>query len=189
MVAACDSSGHTAVDRVTDNVGVRTVRTNRLRRPRYRARNPSSASIRGEGPIAASARPSRPREPDLRQEYSAATALARNGHPITADDPPRFGASVLPYHGQQTAGFLVCKGKQGKLLAPVERGDDPRRPAAESTSTRIKQYRSADMRSCGLNCCEALRPVDRHHRPVPVASQRILRDAGAPNNVRTMRIR
>jgi hypothetical protein len=91
--------------------------------------------------------PEPPRERDLGQEHDTPAAVASEGHPIAADDPPAFCTSVLWHHGQQATGFLVRKWKQGKLLTQVGRGDDPRRPATESSTARIEQHGAGDIRN------------------------------------------
>jgi hypothetical protein len=91
--------------------------------------------------------PEPPGERDLGQEHDAAAAVAREGHPVAADDPPAFRTSVLRHQSQQAPGFLVRKWKQGKLLTQVDRGDDPRRPATESSTARIEQHGAGDIRN------------------------------------------
>lgn len=81
-------------------------------------------------------------QPDLGDEGHACPAVARNQCAVAEDEPPALVALVLRHGREQTAGLLIGKREQGHLIASVEPGDDPRRPAAEPSATGIEQNRA-----------------------------------------------
>jgi hypothetical protein len=88
----------------------------------------------------------RSRQLDLRQERHAATTVTRDRCAIAENDPPTFAAPDLGNGCEQTPRFLIREGKQGQLLPSIERGDDPRRPAAEPSAAGIQQDRAPEAR-------------------------------------------
>jgi hypothetical protein len=51
---------------------------------------------------------------------------------------------VLRHRSEQAPRFLIGERKQCKLLASVQRGDDPRRPTAEPSAAGIEQHRARE---------------------------------------------
>jgi hypothetical protein len=88
----------------------------------------------------------RSREPKRRKEHDAAPLVARDRCPIAEDHPPAFLAAFLRHRGEETLGLLIRKRQQCHFPATVERGDDPRRPATESSAVVIQQNRTAQRR-------------------------------------------
>jgi len=78
-------------------------------------------------------------QPDFGKESHASSAVAGNGRAIAENEPPTVVARVLRNEGEQTVGLLIGKREQGQLFVSVKRGDDPRRPAAESSAAGIEQ--------------------------------------------------
>lgn len=78
-------------------------------------------------------------QPDLREERHAPTRVAGKQGPVAEDEPPALTARLLGYGREQTARFLVSEREQRQRFVPVDRGDDPRRPPAELSATRIEQ--------------------------------------------------
>lgn len=78
-------------------------------------------------------------QPDLGEECDAPTGVAGKQGPVAEDEPPALTARLLGYGREQTARFLVSEREQRQRFVPVDRGDDPRRPPAELSATRIEQ--------------------------------------------------
>lgn len=76
---------------------------------------------------------------DLREERHAPAVVAGKGSAVAEDEPPTLATGILGHGRQQTAGLLVLERKQGQLMPAVERGDDPRRPAAELSAAGVEQ--------------------------------------------------
>ena len=83
-----------------------------------------------------------PGELDLGEERYARTTVARDGCAIAEYEPPTFAAPFLWHRGEQAPRLLIRERKQCEFLASVERGDDPRRPAAEPSATGVEQNRA-----------------------------------------------
>lgn len=81
-------------------------------------------------------------EPHLGEERGAAPVVARHRRPVAEDEPPALAAGLLGDGGEQAARLVVLERKQRQLLAAVERGDDPRRPAAEPSAAGVEQHRA-----------------------------------------------
>lgn len=88
-------------------------------------------------------------ELDLGQEHDAPALVAGDECAIAEHDPPAFAALFLGHRGEQASRLLGCEREQGQLLATVERGDDPRRPAAKSSAAGIEQHRAPKLRVLG----------------------------------------
>ncbi len=74
-----------------------------------------------------------------------------------SDEPPTFATSFLGDQREQAAGLLIRERKQREVLAPVKRGDDPRRPTAESSAAGVEQNRTRELKagSWGFyHCCK-----------------------------------
>ena len=85
-------------------------------------------------------------ETELGEEHDAATAVAGNRRAVAEYQPPTFGALFLGHPGEQARGLLIGKRKECQLPTAVERGDEPRRAAAEPSAAGVKQYRSRKAR-------------------------------------------
>ncbi len=62
--------------------------------------------------------------------------------PVRPDQVPAGVALLLGNRLQEPAGLLVVERQEGQLPAPVERGDDPRRPPAEASAAVVEQNRA-----------------------------------------------
>jgi hypothetical protein len=109
--AACDSEPEQVVERVDER------------------RQPKPAKQVSEGP----------RQLQLGEEHDPSALVTGNRRSVAEDEPPALAASFLGDGGEQLFGLVVSERKQGQLLAAVERGDDPRRPAAELSAARVEQ--------------------------------------------------
>ena len=78
-------------------------------------------------------------ELDLSKEHDASARVARDWRAIAEYEPPTFAAPFLWHRGEQAPRLLIREPKQCEFLALVERGDDPRRPAAEPSAAGIEQ--------------------------------------------------
>jgi hypothetical protein len=83
-------------------------------------------------------------ELDLSKEQHAPTPIARDRRAITEYKPPAFTAPFLWHRGEQAARLVIRERKQCEFLAPVKRGDDPRRPTAEPSAAGIEQNRARE---------------------------------------------
>jgi putative membrane protein len=85
------------------------------------------------------------------------------GHhaPIAFDEMPAGEAGLLGERLEERRGARVAHGKERELFAPVEPGDDPRRPAAEASVAVVEQHGATKLGS-------------RHVRIVGVRSGRVL---------------
>ena len=81
---------------------------------------------------------------EFAKEHDAATAVAGDWGAVPEDEPPAFAVLLLRHRGEQLLGVRVGEPNQCQRLAPVERGDDPRRPTAESSAARVQQYRALE---------------------------------------------
>jgi hypothetical protein len=63
-------------------------------------------------------------------------------------------------HELQAVGFLIGKWQQGERFVPVKLGDDPRRPAAQSSATGIQQHRA--LKAGGLSDIRVHMPCHSH---------------------------
>ena len=119
------------------------------------------------------------RQPELREQHYAPAAVPGNRPSVTKDEPPALSALLLGHGGQQPAGFRVPERKEGELLAPVERGGDPRRPAAEPSPAVIEENgapKAIARRGAGIGALchsESLEPAEAPARgPPPLLSGR-----------------
>jgi hypothetical protein len=87
-------------------------------------------------------------QPDLGQKSNAPAAVAGKQGAVGKDEPPALPVCLLGHGREQAAGFLVGQREQRQLFAPVDRGDDPRRPATELSAPRIEQNRARKARRC-----------------------------------------
>jgi hypothetical protein len=108
--------------------------------------------------------PEGPGQPDFREQQDAASRVARNRSPVAEDEPPAFVARVLGYACEQAAGLFVGERQQSKLFAPVEPGDDTRRPAAELSGAGVEENRAREPRSrrCGKVLGHPAEPTRPH---------------------------
>jgi hypothetical protein len=83
---------------------------------------------------------------DLGKEQDAPTPVPSDRRPIAEYEPPTFAALFVRHRGEEASRLFIVKRKQGQLLATVEPGDDPRRPAAEPSTSGIKQDRARQER-------------------------------------------
>jgi hypothetical protein len=81
----------------------------------------------------------RPGEADLAEEGDASAPVACDRRAIPKHDPPARAPPLFWNCGEQAVGFRVRQGQQRQLLAAVEFGDAPRRPAAELSAARVEQ--------------------------------------------------
>jgi hypothetical protein len=87
-------------------------------------------------------------QPDLGQESQAPAAVAGKQAPVEKDEPPAFATRLLGHGREQALRFLVGQREQRQLFTPVDRGDDPRRPPAELSASRIEQNWASKARRC-----------------------------------------
>ena len=76
------------------------------------------------------------------EELHAPSAIAWNRCSVTQHQPPAVASLLIGDQGEQTIGLSIGETQQREFLAPVEGGDDPRRPAAEPSPARIQQNRA-----------------------------------------------
>jgi hypothetical protein len=81
-------------------------------------------------------------QPDLDEERHAPSAVAGNQCAVTEDEPPALAALVFGHGRKQKARVVIGEREQGQLIASVEPGDEPRRPAAKPSATGIEQNRA-----------------------------------------------
>jgi hypothetical protein len=93
-------------------------------------------------PQGAKKAPERTGQADLGEEPDSSALVAGNEGAVAEDEPPTLAARFLRNVAEQTAGFLVREREQCQLLATIERGDDPRRPAAEVSAAGIEHDRA-----------------------------------------------
>lgn len=86
--------------------------------------------------------PKRAGKLNLGKEYNARSLVPRHWRPIAEYEPPTFAASLLGHRAKQAPRFLVREREQCEFLASIERGDDPRRPAAEPSAAGVEQNRA-----------------------------------------------
>ncbi len=96
----------------------------------------------------------------LAQERDAAAAVAAEQRPVAEDEPPALAALLRPDSEEQRRGLGVRERQQRELVAPVERGGDPRRPAAEPSAAVVEQNRTPGLHGCRV-AHEARRDYDR----------------------------
>jgi hypothetical protein len=82
----------------------------------------------------------------LGEECDASSADARNRRAVAEDEPPALAALIRGNLGEHVFGRLVLEREQRELLAAVEPGDEPRRPAAEPSPARVEQHRTSGAR-------------------------------------------
>jgi hypothetical protein len=95
---------------------------------------------------------------DLVEESDRAAAVAGDRCPVSTHEPPAVVARVLGHAREKPRCVVVGEREQGQLVAPVELGDDPRRPTTELSGAGVEQYRA--MQCCGRQLGGAFR--DRH---------------------------
>ena len=83
-------------------------------------------------------------QPQLGQERHASSPVAADGRAVAVDEPPALVSFLLGNRAEQYAGLLVVEGKQAELVAAVDGGDDPRRPAAEPSTAGIEEHRARE---------------------------------------------
>jgi hypothetical protein len=120
-------------------------------------------------------------QPDLGQESNAPAAVAGKQAPVEKDEPPAFATRLLGHGREQALRFLVGQREQRQLFAPVDRGDDPRRPPAELSASRIEQNRASKARRCRDTGIRDLHhPKERTPRASSWGRLRWLQPAEAP---------
>lgn len=78
--------------------------------------------------------PERPGEPNLREQRHASSRVAGDRSAVAEHKPPTFAPRFFGHGGKKALGFRIAERKERQLLAPVERGDDTRRPPAEASA-------------------------------------------------------
>jgi hypothetical protein len=74
-------------------------------------------------------------------EHGDAAATEADERSVPQDDAPAREPLVRPEHRQMLSRLGVVQRQERKLVVPVERGDDPRRPSAESSPAVVEQDR------------------------------------------------
>jgi hypothetical protein len=82
------------------------------------------------------------RQPDLRKQSHATSAVAADGCAIAQNKPPAFVALFLWDCREHVLDLGVRQREKGQLLASIDGGDDPRRPTAEPSAVGIEQNRT-----------------------------------------------
>jgi hypothetical protein len=82
--------------------------------------------------------------PDLTQKLNAAALVTRHERAVAKHQPPALNASVLGNTGEKLLRLLISEWEEREPLAPVESGDDPRRPAAEPSASSVEQHRARE---------------------------------------------
>jgi hypothetical protein len=88
-------------------------------------------------------------EPDLGEERHASSCISRHRCAVAKDEPPTFVSCFLGDRREQTGCLLIGEREQGQLFASIERGDDPRRPAAKPSCAGIEQNWTQEARRRG----------------------------------------
>lgn len=88
--------------------------------------------------------PERAGRPDLREEGDRPAAVAWNSQAVAEDEPPAFVALLLRDRCEEAGRLRVDEPDEGQLPAPIEHGDDPRRPATELSSPRVDENRARE---------------------------------------------
>jgi hypothetical protein len=96
-------------------------------------------------------------EPDLGEERNASARIAGDRRAVAKDKPPTFVACFLRDRCEQTGCLLIGEREQGQLFASIERGDDPRRPAAKPSGAGIEQNWTQEARRRGGVLCHLAR--------------------------------
>jgi hypothetical protein len=87
-------------------------------------------------------------QPHLGEEPCAPSAVTRYRGAVTQHQPPTAPSLGLGDGCEQTVGLRIGERKHRQFLAPVERGDEPRRPAAEPSAARVQQDRAWTVSRC-----------------------------------------
>ena len=98
-----------------------------------------------------------PGESNLGKECNASAPIACDKCAIPKHDPPTRAAPLFGNCREQTVGFRVCQRKQRQLLAAVDYGDDPRRPAADLSAAVVEHHGSPESPRAGGAC--GIRPL------------------------------
>jgi len=85
-------------------------------------------------------------DPDLAEHKNTSARVPPHRRAITQHDPPAFPAPFLGHAREQPAGLLLRERKKGQLSTLIDPGDDPRRPSAELSLSRIEQDRPLELR-------------------------------------------
>lgn len=83
-------------------------------------------------------------ERQLREQPHPAALVAGDGGAVLEDQPPALAALLLVDALEEPLGFVVGEPNQGQRPSSVQRGDDPRRPAAEPSATGVEQHRALE---------------------------------------------
>ncbi len=86
-------------------------------------------------------------ELDSGKEHYACAPVSRHRCAIAENEPPTFATSFLGDRCEQEAGLLIRERKQRQFLTSVKRGDDPRRPTAESSAAGVEQNRTRELKA------------------------------------------
>lgn len=107
-------------------------------------------------------------QPQLDEQRHSSAPVARQRLPGGEDEPPAFVALLFRDRGEYGRRLRVAERKQRKALSPVERGDDPRRPATEASTAGEEHHRTRQHRH-GRSSGVARHAVD-YARPGGTAS-------------------
>jgi hypothetical protein len=80
------------------------------------------------------------RQAQLAEERRTGSSVAAQRRPVAEDEPPALRALVLGNRRKEPVGLAVPEREQREPLASVERGDDPRRPAAEASAAVVEEH-------------------------------------------------
>ncbi|MGH9461031.1 MAG: hypothetical protein ACRD1X_07420, partial [Vicinamibacteria bacterium] len=108
-------------------------------------------------------------KPNLSKQQDAPAPVPSDRRPIAEYEPPTFAALFVRHRGEEAFRLFIVKRKQGQFFAAVERGDDPRRPATEPSTSGIKQDRARQVRGSVHSRSHVLRPSGRKTMPHPGA--------------------
>jgi hypothetical protein len=78
---------------------------------------------------------------ELSEERDASAPVAGNGCAVSKDEPPAVVALLHRNRRQQLRGGVVLEREQREVPAPVDPGDEPRRPTAEPSAPGIEEHR------------------------------------------------
>jgi hypothetical protein len=87
----------------------------------------------------------RPTSPSHRAEQRDAAPSAPDEPPVPENQVPGREAFVGAKRGKEVTRVRIVHRQECELLAAVERGDDPRRPATEASAPVVEQDRSAEL--------------------------------------------
>jgi hypothetical protein len=96
--------------------------------------------VENEGETQDTSQPAeRAEEAELREDGHGSARVARDRCAVAQHDPPARAAPLFRNVREQAVRVRVRQGQQSELLAAVEHGDDPRRPATELSAAGVEQ--------------------------------------------------